>query len=131
MASQRADDARRRIELEEQDRRREGAAAQVLIDGFVVAARDRGIATEPLIAQLLDGHTARTDRHGWYLNASHSLAIGENGEYFQLVVAGGFRERLRGVRLETSLPPLHVGRGGRDGETGYLKEFLAWRLAAG
>jgi len=131
MASQRAEDARRRIELEEQDRRREGAAAQVLIDGFVVAARDRGIATEPLIAQLLDGHTARTDRHGWYLNASHSLAIGENGEYYQLVVPGGLKERLRGVTLEPSLPPLHVGKGGRDGETGYLKEFLEWRLNAG
>ncbi len=131
MASQRAEDARRRIELDEQDRRREGAAAQKLIDEFVTAARQRGIAPEPLQAQLLDGHTAKTDRRGWYLNTKHSLAIGENGEYLQLVVPGGFKERMRGVRLEPSLPPLHVGRGGRDGETGYLKEFLAWRLAAG
>lgn len=131
MASQRAEDARRRIELQEQDRRREGAAAQRLIDEFVVAAREQGIATELLQAQLLDGHTARTDCRGWYLNASHSLAIGENGEYFQLVVPGGFKERLRGVTLGPSLPSLHIGRGGRDGETGYLKEFLAWRLEAG
>lgn len=130
MASQRAEDARRRVELQEQDRRREGAAAQQLIDAFVVSAREKGLAIEPLQAQLLDGHTARTDRRGWYLNASHSLAIGEHGEYFQLVVPGGLRERIRGVKLESSLPPLHVGRGGRDGETGYLKEFLAWRLAA-
>ncbi|MCI1747169.1 MAG: hypothetical protein LKI24_03100 [Acidipropionibacterium sp.] len=131
MASQRAEDARRRIELQEQDRRREGAAAQQLIDEFVVTARERGLVTEPLRAQLLDGHTAKTDRRGWYLNASRSLAIGENGEYFQLVVPGGFKERLRGVTLEPSLPSLHIGRGGRDGETGYLKEFLSWRLDAG
>lgn len=131
MASQRAEDARRRIELDEMDRRREGATAQKLIDAFVEEARAKGLPTEPLRAQLLDGHRAKTGRQGWYLNAKESLAIGENGEYYQLVVPGGLKERLRGVTLEPSLPPLHVGKGGRDGETGYLKEFLEWRLNAG
>lgn len=113
------------------DRRREGAAAQKLIDAFIIEAKESGLATEPLRAQLLDGHRAKTGKRGWYLNAKQSLAIGENGEYYQLVVPGGLKERLRGVDLEPSLPPLHVGRGGRDGETGYLKEFLAWRLNSG
>lgn len=131
MASQRSEDARRRIELDEADRRREAAAAQKLIDDFVATARERGIAPEPLRAHLLDGHDARTHQRGWFLNASRSVAIGENGEYYQLVVPGGLRERLRGVDLEPSDPPLHIGRGGRDGETGMLSEFLAWRLAAG
>lgn len=82
----------------------------------------------PLRAQLMDGHEARTDKRGWYLNAKHSLAIGENGEYYHLVVPGGFAARLRGVKLHPSLPPMHIGRGGRDGETGELKEFLTWLI---
>lgn len=39
--------------------------------------------------------------------------------------------RLTGVKLQPTDPPLVVGRGGRDGETGDLREFLDWRLAAG
>jgi len=88
----------------------------------------RGMTPVPLRAQLMDGHEARTDKRGWYLNAKHSLAIGENGEYYHLVVTGGFAERLRGVKLHPSLPPMHIGRGGRDGETGELKEFLTWLI---
>lgn len=129
MTSKRAEDARLRVEMEESARRQEAARAQRLIDDFVAEARARGMETVPLRAQLMDGHEARTDRRGWYLNAKHSLAIGENGEYYQLVVPGGLAERLRGVRLAPSLPPMHVGRGGRDGETGDLKEFLDWLLA--
>ena len=34
----------------------------------------------------------------------------------------------RGVFTEPTLAPLVIGRGGRDGETGDLKEFLAWTL---
>ena len=44
---------------------------------------------------------------------------------------GGLKERLRGVQLRPSPPPLIVGKGGRDGETGDLAEFLARRLAQG
>jgi len=33
-------------------------------------------------------------------------------------------ERLRSVKLAATPPPLVVGRGGRDGETGDLVEFL-------
>ena len=35
------------------------------------------------------------------------------------------------MRLRPSPPPLIVGKGGRDGETGDLAEFLARRLAQG
>ncbi|WP_130866529.1 hypothetical protein [Acidipropionibacterium timonense] len=126
----RAEDARRRIELEEIDRRREAARAQELIDDFVSKARERGIAPQPLRAQLMDGHEARTDLTGWYLNAKRSLAIGTDGGYYQLVVPGGLRERLRGVSLSPTPAPLHIGRGGRDGETGDLREFLQWVLDA-
>lgn len=126
VTSKHAVDARLRIELDERARRQEAAQAQRLIDEFLVTARVKGMTPVPLRAQLMDGHEARTDKRGWYLNAKYSLAIGENGEYYQLVVPGGFAERLRGVRLHPSLPPMHIGRGGRDGETGDLKEFLMW-----
>jgi hypothetical protein len=48
-----------------------------------------------------------------------------------LTVPGGLRERFTGVRLVATPPPLIVGKGGRDGETGDLAEFLRWRLQAG
>ena len=40
-------------------------------------------------------------------------------------------ERIRGVKIFPSPPPLIVGLGGRDGETGDLADFLARRLAQG
>jgi hypothetical protein len=46
-------------------------------------------------------------------------------------VPGGLRERISGVKLKPSAPPLIVGKGGRDGESGDLAEFLRWRLEAG
>jgi len=35
------------------------------------------------------------------------------------------------VKLKQTLPPLIVGKGGRDGESGDLADFLKWRLEAG
>jgi len=48
-----------------------------------------------------------------------------------LTVPGGLRERFTGVKLMPSPPPLIIGRGGKDGESGDLAEFLKWRLEAG
>lgn len=125
---ERARDAQRRIELSQQNARAEAVAAQKLIDEFIVAARTRGMEPVPLRARTMDGHVVRTDRHGWYLRQNHSIAIDTDGGYHVLTVPGGWKERFRGVRLTPSLPPLQVGRGGRDGETGDLKEFLGWVL---
>ena len=125
---ERARDAQRRVELQAQQARMEAAAAQKLIDQFILDATERGLAPTPLKARTLDGHVVKTDKKGWYLRRNHSVAIDTEGGYHVLVVPGGWRERLRGVKLEPSLPALEVGRGGRDGETGYLREFLAWVL---
>lgn len=125
---ERARDAQRRIELGQQSARAEAAAAQKLIDEFIVAARAKGMQPVPLKATTMDGHVVRTDKHGWYLRQNHSIAIDEDGGYHVLTVPGGWKERFRGVKLTPSLPPLQVGRGGRDGETGDLKEFLGWVL---
>lgn len=120
----RAEDAARRAELAAGARRAEAAKAQQLIDRFVEAAGQAGVAPVPLEARLLSGQVVRTDRQGWYLRVDRSVAIGTDGGYYQLVVPGGWRERLRGVRLTPSPPPMVIGRGGKDGETGDLSFFL-------
>lgn len=127
--NQRAEDARRRLELSQTAARSEAVAAQKLIDAFVAECRSRSIAAEPLRARLLNGVEVRTDRTGWYIRANRSVAIGEDGSYFVLIVAGSFINRVRGVRLEPRPPVLVVNRGGRDGDSGDLAEFLSWRLA--
>lgn len=131
MSNQRAEDARRRLEMAEGAARGEAQAAQKLIDEFVAEATARGITAVPLRATLLSGHEVKTDQSGWYLRKNRSLAIGTNGHYYVLTVPGGWGERLRGVKLRPTAPSLQVGRGGRDGETGDLKEFLGWRLEQG
>jgi hypothetical protein len=127
----RAEEAARRAELAANAARGESKQAQILIDRFVAEARERGIAPHPLQATLYSGQSVKTDKSGWYLRKNKSLAIGEDGSYYVLTVPGGFRERLTGVKLKPSPPPLVVGKGGRDGESGDLGEFLRWRLDAG
>jgi hypothetical protein len=127
----RAEEAARRAELAANAARGESKQAQILIDRFVAEARERGIAPHPLRATLYSGQNVKTDKTGWYLRKNQSLAIGEDGSYYVLTVPGGFRERLTGVKLKPSPPPLVVGKGGRDGESGDLGEFLRWRLDAG
>lgn len=126
----RAEEAARRAELAAGQERAESAKAQVLIDAFVADARAAGIAPEPLRATLYSGQSVKTDKSGWYLRKNQSLAIGTDGAYYVLTVPGGLKERLRGVHLKPSPPPLIVGKGGRDGESGDLAEFLRWRLNA-
>lgn len=125
---ERANDAQRRIELGQLAAQREAQAAQVLIDEFITEARARGLNPVALKAVTLDGHVVKTDKTGWYLRRNHSIAIDTEGGYHVMTVPGGWRERFRGVKLQAVLPPLQVGKGGRDGETGDLSEFLGWVL---
>ncbi len=127
----RAEEAARRVELAAAQERGESARAQQLIDQFVVDAKARGVAAEPLRATLYSGQSVKTDKQGWYLRKNQSLAIGDDGSYYVLTVPGGLRERFSGVRLQPTPPPLIVGKGGRDGESGDIADFLAWRLEAG
>ena len=127
----RAEEAAHRAELAANHERGESRQASLLIAEFVREARVRGIATEPLRATLFDGRSVKTDQQGWYLRKNRSLAIGEDGSYYVLTVPGGLRERIAGVKLTPSPPPLQIGKGGRDGESGSLSDFLGWRLAAG
>ena len=126
--SERQKAAKIRHELTEGHARAEAARAKVLIDELIVAARAQGLEPRPLQARTLGGHPVKTDKVGWYLRNNPSLAIDVDGNYYSMTVPGGLMERLRGVKLTPTLAPMVIGRGGRDGETGDLKEFLAWVL---
>jgi hypothetical protein len=127
----RGEDAARRAELEAAQERGESLQAQKLIDEFVATAKANGVASHPLRATLYSGQSVKTDKIGWYIRKNESVAVGEDGSYYVLVVPGGLRERLSGAKLKPSPPPLIVGKGGRDGDTGDLADFLKLRLAAG
>lgn len=129
-AAGRRADALRRVEMASAAADQEAVVAQKLIDHFIVQAHELGILPEPLRMQLSGGGTARTDKSGWYIKVNRSVAIGEDGGYYVLSLPGGLRERLTGVHLHPTQPSLEVSRGGRDGETGDLADFLAKRLAS-
>lgn len=127
----RAEEAAKRAELAAAQERAESLQAQKLIDAFLAAAKAKGIAPHPLRATLYSGQSVKTDKVGWYLRKNQSVAVGDDGSYYVLIVPGGFRERLSGVKLQPSPPPLVVGKGGKDGETGDMAEFLQLRLEPG
>ena len=127
-SNSRAEDARRREEMAAAALRNESIATQVQVDEFVATAKSRGLTPEPLRAQLMDGTRVKSDQVGWYLNKARTLAIAPDGRFFQLLTTGGRLARFTGVKLSPSPPPLVIGRGGRDGETGDLKDFLARAL---
>ena len=126
--SNRIDDARFRDELAKSAARHEAERAQVLIDEFIWQATTLGIAPVPLRATTMSGHDVRTDKQGWYIRKNRSIAVGTDGCYYILTVPGGLLDRVRGVSLKPTPPSLQVGRGGRDDETGDLKDFLARAL---
>jgi len=115
-------------ELARQRQLDESAQAQVLIDEFVRQAEAARLAPVELKA-IVGGRPVRTDVKGWYLRRDHTIAIGTDGGYYRLGLTGGWVARLRGVHPEPSPPPLVVGRGGKDGESGDLSDFLARALA--
>lgn len=126
--SQRQADARRRHELAAQAAQAEAQAAQQELDVFVARLRELGTSPEPLQATLLNGSRVKTDKTGWYLNKARTLAVAPDGSYYQLVTAGSALARFTGVKVQPSPPTLVIGRGGRDGETGDLADFLARAL---
>jgi hypothetical protein len=116
------------------DRKRESesAKASVLIAEFAREALARGLHPERLTARAYTGNaTLRTNVTGWYIKRDHSVGVGVDGFFYLLHAPGGIAERLKGVTLAPSDPPLELGRGARDGESMPLSESLAKRLEAG
>ena len=125
-AAQRREQALAHGERLAQARALETARARELIADFVVRARSAGVPTEPLVAHDYSGRGPfRTGVRGWYVRANRSAAVGEDGEFYVLVVAGGLVARVRGATLTPSDPPIVLGAGGRDGESIALRDALA------
>jgi len=122
--SQRQADARRRHELAQAAAQGEARAAQVKLDEFIARLQAAGAQPEPLQATLLNGTRVKTGLLGWYLNRARTLAVTPEGTYYQLVTAGSTLARFTGVTPTPAAPTLVIGRGGRDGETGDLSDFL-------
>ncbi|MGC3995021.1 MAG: hypothetical protein QM779_13040 [Propionicimonas sp.] len=122
--SRRQADARRRHELAQASAQAEARAAQTQLDAFVARLGEAGAAPEPLQATLLNGTRVKTPLVGWYLNRARTLAVAPDGRYYQLITTGSALARFTGVTPQPSDPTLVIGRGGRDGETGDLAEFL-------
>ena len=107
----------------------ESAKAQVLIDRFVLRAREAGLPTEELTARPYSGSSRyRTGVVGWFLRRNGSVGVDTDGRFYVLVVAPVRFGRWRTVPIEPSPPPLVVGKGGGDGETFALDELLEKRL---
>lgn len=118
-------DAERRLALSRSTAAAEAQRAQVLLDDFVAELTAAGSAAEPLQAILLNGRRVRTPLSGWYLNTARTAAVSVDGHFLNLVTPGGRLAWLTGVVPQPAQPGLEVGRGGRDGETGPLRDFLA------
>jgi hypothetical protein len=128
----RSDRAARLDELAQAKRHRserESAEAQALLDRFVAAAKEAGLATEELTARPWSGRGRyRTGIEGWYLRRDRSIGVGVDGQYYLLATPPVRLGRWRTVPVAPTPPTLEVGRGARDGESIDLKDLLELRL---
>ncbi|GAA3204115.1 hypothetical protein ACFO1B_42560 [Dactylosporangium siamense] len=117
----------------ELDRRRAAEAEQAtaLITAFVEDAKAQQLPTESLRARSYSGRSYRTPLHGWYLNSDRTIAVGDDGRYYSLLVPPSATGWLAGVTPQPERPRLIVGEGARDGESIPLEKLLAQRLKKG
>ncbi len=103
----------------------EHARAQQMLDDFVAAARSTGLPTERLRVQGYGGRgSASSNVVGWYVRVDRSMGVGEDGGLYVLTAPLGMLDRLRGVTLKPTPPPLVLGAGGRDGDSIDLVDAL-------
>jgi hypothetical protein len=107
----------------------ETAQARQLITSFIATLKERGVAPEPLRAQVVGSSASyRTGLTGWYLRRNRSLAVDVDGNFYILGVPPSLKSRVAGVHVTPSDPPLVVGQGARDGESMPLADLLRLRL---
>ncbi|MET7280412.1 hypothetical protein ABZS29_19405 [Kribbella sp. NPDC005582] len=106
----------------------ESAQARELLVEFVRELTERGVAPEPLRAQVIGSGTSyRTGISGWYLRKNKSVAVDTDANFYILGTPASLTARVAGVRVLPSDPPLVVGQGGRDGESIKLADLLEMR----
>jgi hypothetical protein len=117
----------------ELDRRRaaEAEQAMALIAQFVTDAKTQQLPVESLRAKSYSGRSYRTPLHGWYLNSDRTSAVGDDGQYYSLLVPPSATGWLTGVTPQPEKPRLIVGEGARDGESIPLAKLLQQKLRDG
>lgn len=102
----------------------EHAKARAILAEFTAVACER-LPAERLFVKGYGGHgSARTDVEGWYLRIDKSVGLGTDGEFYVLTAPLGVMDRLRGVALTPTPPPLVIGAGGKDGDVIDLLDAL-------
>ncbi|MBD8061402.1 hypothetical protein [Oceanitalea stevensii] len=123
-AEQRREAAAVHADMLEQRQRAEHERAARLLRDFAAVARDR-LPAEPLRVRGYGGRgEARSGLAGWYLRTDRSAGLSSDGDFYVLTAPLGLRERLRGVDLQPTPPPMVLGAGGRDGESIDLPDAL-------
>ena len=82
-------------------------------------------------ARSYSGRSYRTPLRGWYLNSDRTIAVGDDGAYYSLLVPPSATGWLTGVTPQPEKPRLIVGEGARDGESIPLARLLDLRLRGG
>lgn len=91
--------------------------ARAILDAFVQMAKER-LPVERLVVQGYGGRgSARSDVEGWYLRLDRTIGVGTDGSFYVLTAPLGVLDRVRGVQLEPTPPPLIIGAGGKDGDS--------------
>lgn len=97
--------------------RAENERAAALLREFAAVARDR-LPAERLRVRGYGGRGhAASDVTGWYLRSDRSAGLSTDGDFYVLTAPLGLRDRLTGIALEPSAPPMVLGAGGKDGES--------------
>ncbi|GAA1868337.1 hypothetical protein [Myceligenerans crystallogenes] len=129
-AEQRTEAARLQAERLRERQDVEHARAEAMLARFARAAREAGLATEPLVVVGYGGRgRARTPLRGWYLRTDRTAAVSDDGAFYVLTAPLSLLDRVRGVHPEPRRPPLVLGAGGKDGDSIELAAALDRLLA--
>ncbi|GAB2617928.1 hypothetical protein [Pseudactinotalea suaedae] len=91
--------------------------AHAILTEFAAVARER-LPTERLVVRGYGGRgSARSDVEGWYLRLDGTIGLGTDGSFYVLTAPLSVLDRLRGVQLTPTPPPLVIGAGGKDGDS--------------
>ncbi len=103
----------------------ESAQARVLLADFVRRAKEQGLPAERLIVQGYGGKgSAKSQVTGWYLRYDRAVGVGDDCEFYVLTAPLTLLDRVRGITVTPTDPPLVIGQGGRDGDTIDLVQAL-------
>lgn len=116
-ASQRTEAAREQGRRLRERQEVEHTRARAILAEFTPIALER-LPPERLVVKGYGGRgSARSDVEGWYLRLDKTVGLGTDGQFYVLTAPLSALDRIRGVRLQPTPPPLVIGAGGKDGDS--------------